>query len=90
MGRLILKILILAMLALAIIGAVHYGSQSEISVASYDMKANVTELRINDSKILVGVSNDDYELNFGVLSVNMSVEKFIDFKNNEPKEVVLP
>lgn len=60
--------------------------QKDTSVTNYALKGNVTDLRVNDSKIIVGVSNDPNELNFGMVSVNMTVQKFIDLKNTESND----
>ncbi|MGC9310539.1 MAG: hypothetical protein ACP5E4_02325 [Candidatus Aenigmatarchaeota archaeon] len=75
---------------LAVLAAVLYvASQSVTSSGTYDLKANVTELRLNDSKILIGISNDRDEINFGAVAENMTVKKFLDLQNNEETDAVI-
>ncbi|MBN2094424.1 MAG: hypothetical protein JW727_00095 [Candidatus Aenigmarchaeota archaeon] len=67
------------------------GASAKVQETTYPLKANVTELRLNDSKILIGVSNDADQLDFGVVSVNMSVQKELDIRNFEkvPAKVII-
>lgn len=70
--------------AVIAVGVVLFMSmQNDTNTIEYDLKANVTDIRINDSKMLLGVSNDVTEFNFGVIPVNVSTQKFLDLKNNE-------
>ena len=61
-------------------------------IVRYPLRANVTPLRIADSKIKVGVSVETDELNFGVVSENLTVRKFINLKNNDkvPVKMCMP
>ncbi|MEA3255769.1 MAG: hypothetical protein U9Q22_08055 [Candidatus Altiarchaeota archaeon] len=61
-------------------------------IVRYPLRANVTPLRIADNKIKVGVSIETDELNFGVVSENLTVRKFINLKNNDkvPVKMCIP
>lgn len=61
-------------------------------IVRYPLRANVTPLRTTDSKIRVGVSIETDELNFGVVSENLTVRKFINLKNNGkvPVKICIP
>jgi hypothetical protein len=67
----------------------YFPIQTEIKLVTYDLKVNVTDLRVNNSKILIGISGDPYEMNFGTLPENLSVKKFLDLKNNEKIEALI-
>lgn len=75
---------ILCICAVAVIIILFMSMQNNVKKIEYNLKANVTDIRINDSKMLLGVSNDVTELNFGSIPVNVSTKKFLDLKNNEP------
>jgi hypothetical protein len=81
---LLLPSILAILLVLAVV--LFLSMQKDTSVTNYALKGNVTDLRVNDSKIIVGVSNDPNELNFGMVVVNMTVQKFIDLRNTESNE----
>ncbi len=80
---------ILCICAVAVVIILYMSMQNDVKRVEYDLKANVTDIRINDSKMLLGVSNDINELNFGAIPVNVSPQKFLDLKNNEPTQVLI-
>jgi len=64
-------------------------TQTNLNIIKYKLKANVTELRINNSKLLLGISNDPTEFNFGVVPENVTVRKILNLKNNENFDSVI-
>ncbi len=75
---------VICVCAVVVIIVLFMSMQNKVNTTEYDLKANVTDIRINNSKMLLGVSNDVTEFNFGSIPVNISTQKFLDLKNNEP------
>lgn len=71
--------LIILVLAILLIFAI----QKNLDITVYKLKANVTELRINNSRLLLSISNDPTEFNFGIIPENLTVKKILNLKNNE-------
>ena len=75
--------LLLAVVAVLVVAAVIYlAAQNDVIESKYALEGNVSDLNLNGSKIVVGVSNDPTELNFGAIAVNMTVEKFVEINNS--------
>ena len=77
------KKLILLAIAIFLIITIVLSTQTNLNIVKYKLKANVTELRINNSKLLLGISNDPTEFNFGIVPENITVKKILNLKNNE-------
>ena len=50
-------------------------------VFRYPLKANITEL--NESKLLIGISTDPFDLNFGTIPKGLIVRKYLKISNND-------
>lgn len=87
MNKKLLVVVCICVIGVGII--ISLSMQNNIKTVTYNLKANVTELRINNSKMLIGVSNNPDELNFGVLPVNLSIIKLLYLKNNEETKAVV-
>ena len=47
--------------------------------------ANVTEMKLDEEKVKIGVATQKYELNFGTVPHGVTVRKVIKLRNNEPR-----
>ena len=77
------KPIFVSIIVLFIVVIIVLAMQTNTNIVKYKLKANVTELRVNDSKLLLGISNDQTEFNFGVVPENITVKKILNLKNNE-------
>jgi len=77
------KPIFVSIVVLFIVVIIVLATQTNTNLVKYKLKANVTELRINNSKLLLGISNDPTEFNFGIVPENITVKKILNLKNNE-------
>ena len=83
------KIVSIGIIILAITIIVIIATQTNSNIVNYKLKANVTKLRINNSQLLLGISNDQAEFNFGIVPENISVKKVLNLRNNENSDSII-